>query len=662
MSGQKHRVRTRLRLVGMAAAAMVACLPAPVCAQAPTAPASAVDSLTPEEQQRRRAKLVLDKLIGQIRDAYIAGQYQQVLDLVDEAEKTDPQNKTIQMYREWARERLLAGETGPPRPRFASPPHDQQPTTFPVAPPVAVATPAPAAPSPAPTPAPSPTPSPAVATSEGRDSALLTYILAAILGVVVIVGGALFAYVKLAGKRKPAEPLPVPFAKPDDAEEEAESAPSAPQMPAASPLAAASPVGAPASPPSATGGLTSPLTQPQAGGVLFGSGLSTPLFGTPTAVEPVNAEPEPAVAAPAAAAAAAKVFPADAPAVAAPEVQQPPKTPDTISFDLPPILPEDSPAQPVGRPTAPAAERRASDTISFGSLGLVESGSDVVSPPPPVTTDEVKPAIPPAPSIATISLDDVSALVPHRPEDKPVPPKPATAPAAPLALDDVAAPPPAGAGVVAPPAVGSPAMISLDDLMASPTTPVEVVSEQDETETKIPAAPPPPVATIQLSDDTRLPFSVKAGEKTLHGQETIRLAPSELPPPPTREAVVRMDDALSETKSLAGSGPVAANDSTATASPAPGGAGTARADNRTPSPDVGSFYVSTKPGDKNVDERGERMFRDQCARAKEAMAKKNYKQAVHYLSIAAAIHPEDEEVRRLLREAREAKRKQEAGA
>lgn len=202
--------------------------------------------------------------------------------------------------------------------------------------------------------------------------------------------------------------------------------------------------------------------------------------------------------------------------------------------------------------------------------------------------------------------------------------------------------------------------------MESPTAPASPVTAMDATETKIPAAPAPPpqpVATIQLSDDTRLPLGAPAAaDETLHGQETIRLAPSELPPPPTREALVRMDNALSETQPMSGPGPSPAEDITRSVPPVSNRSETPLPDNMTPLPDVESFYVSTGSGDKNVDERSERMFRDQCVRAKEAMTKRNFKQAVHYLSIAAAIHPEDEEVRGLLREAREAKRKQDAGA
>jgi Flp pilus assembly protein TadD len=61
---------------------------------------------------------------------------------------------------------------------------------------------------------------------------------------------------------------------------------------------------------------------------------------------------------------------------------------------------------------------------------------------------------------------------------------------------------------------------------------------------------------------------------------------------------------------------------------------------------------------KKLDERSERMFREQWERGLRAFEEGNYKQAVHFLSIAAAIHPENQEIREKLREARERKRQQ----
>ncbi|MCX7624743.1 MAG: hypothetical protein N2Z21_00795 [Candidatus Sumerlaeaceae bacterium] len=83
-----------------------------------------------------------------------------------------------------------------------------------------------------------------------------------------------------------------------------------------------------------------------------------------------------------------------------------------------------------------------------------------------------------------------------------------------------------------------------------------------------------------------------------------------------------------------------------------------------PVPSEPSVPVSSEdiqPSDQQkLDERSERMFREQLERGLRAFQEQNYKQAVHFLSIAAAIHPENQEVREKLRLARERKRQQES--
>jgi len=64
-------------------------------------------------------------------------------------------------------------------------------------------------------------------------------------------------------------------------------------------------------------------------------------------------------------------------------------------------------------------------------------------------------------------------------------------------------------------------------------------------------------------------------------------------------------------------------------------------------------------GTETLDERTERMFREQMAKARQAVDAKDWKQAVHVLSIASALHPENEEARQMLRDARAEKRKSE---
>lgn len=62
---------------------------------------------------------------------------------------------------------------------------------------------------------------------------------------------------------------------------------------------------------------------------------------------------------------------------------------------------------------------------------------------------------------------------------------------------------------------------------------------------------------------------------------------------------------------------------------------------------------------ESLDERSERMFREQMDKARTAYNDQNWRQAVHFLSIASALHPENEEAKQMLKEARAEKRKAE---
>ena len=67
---------------------------------------------------------------------------------------------------------------------------------------------------------------------------------------------------------------------------------------------------------------------------------------------------------------------------------------------------------------------------------------------------------------------------------------------------------------------------------------------------------------------------------------------------------------------------------------------------------------SDEPGE-TLDERTERMFAAQMEKARQAVNEKNWRQAVHVLSIASALHPENEEAKQMLKDARAEKRKAE---
>jgi hypothetical protein len=156
-----------------------------------------------------------------------------------------------------------------------------------------------------------------------------------------------------------------------------------------------------------------------------------------------------------------------------------------------------------------------------------------------------------------------------------------------------------------------------------------------------PSAPVTPAATHAPAPDE----TYGALADTFHSQDTIGL---------TDQTKAVTDDSL-RLDGTVGFGPSSkapidpALDVTKTAS------------NNTPPPQE-SFYGEAPKSGSQIDERSEKMFKEQYERAQRAVKEKNWRQAVHYLSIAAAIHPDNEQVREQLKTARAEKRKQEVGA
>lgn|GEM_PF-6518946 len=180
--------------------------------------------------------------------------------------------------------------------------------------------------------------------------------------------------------------------------------------------------------------------------------------------------------------------------------------------------------------------------------------------------------------------------------------------------------------------------ITLDDIFetqneTSDKPPQPVPSDRDQSASGIP--------TMNLGDDEMsetIPFNASTppptttplaplDEETLHGMDTLMINPPETPD---------SSPALDETIPF---------DMPAAVEPPPMPAG----DN---------FYHSGgAPG--TPDERSEKMFREQLDKGLKAVGDRDWRQAVHYLSIAAAIHPEDEAVRNHLRNARDEKKRSE---
>jgi len=126
--------------------------------------------------------------------------------------------------------------------------------------------------------------------------------------------------------------------------------------------------------------------------------------------------------------------------------------------------------------------------------------------------------------------------------------------------------------------------------------------------------------------------------ETIHSQDTVQISPISIggsSAPREIEAYKHPNDALDATVGM---------------------------DERKKEPESAYGTPGKGSAGSQLDERSEKMFREQFDRAMKAFGEKNWKQAVHYLSIAAAIHPENTDVREKLREARDQKRKQEISA
>ncbi len=291
----------------------------------------------------------------------------------------------------------------------------------------------------------------------------------------------------------------------------------------------------------------------------------------------------------------------------------------TILENVPTVLEHEAEVEalvPASPEPPPAATPKPPDLVSFAALGIVPAETqekfvptEPVAPPP-----AAQPAVPAPPVFQgfdiPVRLDDIKASTDE------------TMPATPKAPAPPAQPPHA------------PTSITLDDLLFNPS-------------------PAPPAGTSGNTPEERLAPSVPlpppppdyAGEETIHGMDTIILAP------PGGGA----DKSTDETQSIL---PLAG---APTAPPEPANVPVIELSASSPASGEG-FYGTGSAGSGNLDERSERMFREQVDKGLKAVAERDWKQAVHYLSIAAAIHPDNDEVRTQLRAARDEKKRSEKEA
>lgn len=635
---------------------------------------------TPSVVDAERLHL-LEQKIDAIRKAYVANDFQQVLQLCSQAEALDPQNPSVQLYREWARQKLQTTKLNEhadvekselPRRREAmtpaggaSPagsPTGMQPAT--VTPPVGHSSEVAHAQEP-----------PAVGGLGSRKNILVGLLLG---GVGVIAGFVLLRRLVVAKRQAglaPREANPSGRAV-ASAEKELEQG-AEPEMR----IRGAALRGISNLEPVESAGTTAaaaeavPGLKLGAGGLGLSGTTSLSSFGVPAA-SPPNTEP-PASESPSSIepppvtesrpwAAAAQ---APEKQVVPPEPASPTSAPASIpSFEELGInIPVSEPEEPAKPPRTykasleesrivitPTGESREKGPARGVEVSVQETPHQEAAPSPiAAPRGAAKEEIP------VISLEDLVPPTIGQPPARPEAPAQAS-PELALNLDtlETVAGEPQSPEVVASteqgPAARDSMSVSLEDVgdeeldgltsVASPAAPpcseapgdVGGVSEEASTIVLTPSAAidrqvPKPSADEELSET-----------KTLVPPSASRVNPKE------------SDASLAETKILEENVFPARSDSAQQP---------ARNEQEGPAaPPPAHPDVAPSPRDKRTaDERSERMFREQWDRGLRAFQEQNYKQAVHFFSIAAAIHPENEEVRAKLREARELKRQQESG-
>ncbi|MBX7244289.1 MAG: hypothetical protein K1X53_02250 [Candidatus Sumerlaeaceae bacterium] len=639
-------------------------------AQEPASAGVTADVLSPEEVQRRKNKRAMEEALAKIREQYNRQDYQGVLDQIDAAEKIDPSNTTLKMYRDWAKERLLAGPPVVREPIVKDggtttvisvpgrPPTVIQLDTNPPKPVVATSTPAANAAAPAPGSSPGPQ---VVSTANDGDGLSLKKILGIAVLAVAAIAGALLVVGKVRSRRSSVQEIgdeSIPLL--DEVEEDVESSPK--------PVAGLS-----GGTPGLFGTDTAELSdsslvetrpestdlekeepespsgaQPIPHASLLAPSLSAPDFSTPefATAEPSAPVPSPQIS---------SDIPAITPVYQAGGSGEGTNDIPSIAIAPPAIdLPGFEPT-----PAVPAMPRipDPSKTVSFEDLGIVLTPDPPVTAPIPPPAEPAAAPPPPPMGIPEIRLSDIG--VGAAPEPPPISKSPSTDDLV-IRLDAFMPSEPKAAETA--PTLAKPPgeAIAMEDLLLGkfPGAPSNGEDETGSARAETQGGPQPavqPEPSEKDLDSVYLSPALKQGatpagapapppefmspEDTFHSQETLRLAPGGQISPAVQEEMVSMDNELAET----------------------------RAQFKPASPELALDATKSMPGSESVyvagpdlqrDDRSEKMFREQYDRGIEAFNQKNWKQAVHYLSVAAAIQSDNEEVREKLRIARENKRAQ----
>lgn len=609
-----------------------------------------------DEVERQR---IITAKIEVIRKAFVEGNYGLVLKECAEAERVDPSNKSIQLYKDWANSKIQSKTVieqadvdraevptaAMPQTSSHSPvskPTRQEATPFPTSTPAVPQRAAPEASSPAPS-----------AQPWGK-------LLVGVVGILIIAAGGSGVAVML--RRRKEKVLPTESTAPAEKKVPEETSSLSAEMDSLSKQISTSP-----------GGGT-----PALGMGIHTSGLGTPSVGglqTPVSSVSLKKGVEDVVA------------------------EQRTDDVETVKNDVavssenvspPPLLgSEEQWTPPSLEPPSPStvSSDKSDEPLSFASFD--EIGINIPLPEEETISKEVTETPPRA---YTASLED-SRIV--------ITPAPGKSDSEKLVREDREAPSKEGASLSGAGAERDTDLpfIKLEDILSagvSPAQPHEVVVEKAQElsaalegvphVSSLPDEPSSKVAPegmeslsleladgeldgltvsdiVSASDEKRQP-QVDKEEKTPH-DTTIVLSGEERESNPTRE-----DENLGETKTLVvGGRPDGVADAFAETKvmEIPPRRGAPTSEQPSPSsPSGGSDSEERKevaPSDtqEKLDPQAERMFREQYERGLRALEEQNFKQAVHFLSIAAAIRPSHAEVREKLRLARERKRQQETG-
>ncbi|MGC8740164.1 MAG: hypothetical protein ACP5UB_01760 [Candidatus Sumerlaeaceae bacterium] len=631
-----------------------------VLAQQNTEAGSAALSADEVEKQR-----LLDEKIEIIRKAFVSGDYAEVLRLCDEANQIMPNNDSVGLYREWARQRLQQSKVG--RQADVEPSEAKTPAIESLGRPTPAVVPQRTGQQASKQPEP-------LASSTGRDAltraaqssqrpaqpAIVVGIVMVLLGVGAI---ALFLFAKKKRTRRAAgeKPIAEPAEGKSSAPRGAVTVEAAPQ-PEFGPTSDSRESLAPSPASALGGGLDLSSATP-------GLGLSSPILGSqhsfattgaagsdmPTTEKaPENKSAQSSAVAP------AEQFVPEVPLPEPPPIatERPWEAPSARDFDLSASV-----------PTETSQSRDVPNIVSFEDLGIelpIEESSSpsqktytahledskIVITPAQQPSKEMKSELPPA----SLGLDsEAQTLADSAPPDVPA-----------LQLEDILG----GVSAAAEPPVAD----------VRPPANADIAEQSREKRSQeSPASQPPEPSSLQPLELDSLALQLAEGEldglsspaarseippagaPPTEDVSTIIISP---PPPESSDASPRAQEPeetktlklqwkaqheeLAETKIIelptSISQPAASQQEKAPSTPPP------REQLTTETSPTG------KP--KELDERSERMFQEQYQRGLRALEEQNYKQAVHFLSIAAAIHPENEEVRQKLRLAREKKRQQ----